>query len=158
MAPPPPSLAAIFAGLRTALEADRRTASFVDGVVLAVLLMLLGRLERMARTWHAAQRHGDEPLPEELLPYTMGERTLQVRLPTDGTHIALRTRRLYIFGPGPARAAACAPIPAARPWSVRALPAGHLHPSVIVIPVGKSRWCSTGISFLHKCESLAFAL
>lgn len=132
MAPPPPPLAAIFAGLRTALEADRRAASFVDGVVLAVLLMLLGRLERMARTWHAAQRHGDEPLPEELLPYAPGERTLQVRLPTDGTHIALRTRRLYIFGPGPDRGLRPHPrrTPLLRPRIARGPPASerHCHP------------------------------
>jgi hypothetical protein len=135
MAPPPPSLAAIFAGLRTALEADRRAASFVDGVVLAVLLMLLGRLERMACTWHAAQRHGDEPLPEELLPYAEGDRTLRVRLPTDGTHIALRTRRLYIFGPGPGRGLRPHPrrTPLARPRIAHAPPGPaaaqrHRHP------------------------------
>ena len=153
MAPPPPSLAAVFAGLRTALEADRRAASFVDGVVLAVLLMLLGRLERMARMWHAAQRHGDEPLPEELLPYTPGERTLRVRLPTDGTHIALRTRRLYIFGPGPGRGLRPHPrrTPLLRPRIARAPPGPtaaqrHRHPGRQIEAV------QHGHPFLFKCE------
>jgi hypothetical protein len=46
----PPTLPAIIAGLRTALEADARG---VSNLLLALLLRLLASLEPLARTWHA---------------------------------------------------------------------------------------------------------
>lgn len=101
MAPSPSPLAAIFAGLRIALEADRRGASIARGLVLSVLLLLLGRLERMACAWHAAQRRGDEPLPEELLPYTPRLPSLPSYVPGNSAEILALVRILYVIGPGP---------------------------------------------------------
>ena len=46
----PPTLPALIAGLRTALEADARG---VSNFLLALLLRLLASLEPLARTWHA---------------------------------------------------------------------------------------------------------
>ena len=131
MASSSPSLAAIFAGLRAALEADRRGASIVDALLIGILLLLVRRLERMASSWDQARLLSDEPLPDDLLPYALDpDRTLRVRLPTDGTHIALRTRRLYIFGPGPGRGLRPHPrrTPLMRPRIARGPPIGQSRP------------------------------
>jgi hypothetical protein len=120
-------LAAIFAGLRAALEADRRGASIVDAVLISILLLVVRRLERMASSWDQARLLSDEPLPDSLLPYAPhDDRTLRVRLATDGTHIVLRSRRLYIFGPGPGLGLRPHPrrTPLLRPRIARAPPAG----------------------------------
>lgn len=45
----PPTLPALIAGLRTALEADARG---VSNLLLTLLLRLLASLEPLARTWH----------------------------------------------------------------------------------------------------------
>ncbi len=73
----------------------------MDSLLLGLLLLLLRRLERMAQAWHAARLRGEEPLPEDFFPYTPRAFTPEIRLPTDGTHIALASRRQYVFGPGP---------------------------------------------------------
>ncbi len=49
----PPTLPALIAGLRTALEADARG---VSNLLLTLLLRLLASLEPLARTWHATTR------------------------------------------------------------------------------------------------------
>jgi hypothetical protein len=46
----PPTLPALIAGLRTALEADARG---VSNLLLTLLLRLFASLEPLARTWHA---------------------------------------------------------------------------------------------------------
>ncbi len=49
----PPTLPALIAGLRTALEADARG---VSNLLLALLLRLLTSLEPLARAWHTTTR------------------------------------------------------------------------------------------------------
>jgi hypothetical protein len=49
----PPTLPALIAGLRTALEADARG---VSTLLLALLTSLFARLESLALTWHSTPR------------------------------------------------------------------------------------------------------
>ena len=63
MTHPSPSLAAHFAGLRTVLHAQagevRPHAGALDGMLLALLSLILGQLERLARAWHPAPGQDD---------------------------------------------------------------------------------------------------
>ena len=57
MTHPPSPLEQAFARLRTSAQADAAACAHmpaaVEAMVLALLLRLLGQLERLARTWHA---------------------------------------------------------------------------------------------------------
>lgn len=65
----PATLHEAFASLRTALEAERETCAHmpaaVESMLLALLLRLLGGLERMALAWHASAARASyhTPLP-----------------------------------------------------------------------------------------------
>ncbi len=64
MTHPSSSLAGQFAGLRAALETQtgevRPHGGALDGMLLALLFLILGRLERLARAWHPAPGQGDQ--------------------------------------------------------------------------------------------------
>ena len=88
MAPQQTTLADRFAGLRAALEerpGEPRplAAAALDAMLLALLVSLLGRLERLARTWHPApaQEETDPQAWPPLFPPSL----------------------LYLLGPGPNR-------------------------------------------------------
>jgi hypothetical protein len=65
----PSPLADRFAGLRAALqqrpgELRPASAAALDAMLLALLVSLLGRLERLARTWHPAAAQEDSEQEE----------------------------------------------------------------------------------------------
>jgi hypothetical protein len=79
------ALADRFAALRAAARAERAGAAAVDTALLTLLILLLGRLERLARTWHPAPAPEAGPEAECHTPC--------------GINPAL----LYLIGPGPNR-------------------------------------------------------
>lgn len=71
MTSPPSPLPDLFTGLRAALQAQtgelRPHAGALDGMLLALLALLLAPLERLARAWHPATRQA-ESAPQEDWP------------------------------------------------------------------------------------------
>ena len=66
----PPPLANRFAGLRAAFETRTgelrpASAAALDAMLLALLVSLLGRLERLARAWHPAAPQEDSAEDEQ---------------------------------------------------------------------------------------------
>lgn len=68
----PLSLAAHFAGLRTALHARtgevRPHGGALDAMLLSLLSLLLGKLERLARAWHPAEDQAEEDFAHDPVP------------------------------------------------------------------------------------------
>lgn len=87
MTPAPASLAERLAVLRSTAQAERARATAVDAMLLTLLVLLLGRLERLARTWHPA------PDPAAAKPW-------EVKF---HTHCGMDHPLLYVLGPGPNR-------------------------------------------------------
>ena len=85
----PHGLAERFAVLRSTAQAERARAPAVDAVLLTLLVLLLARLERIARAWHPEPEAG----PDTARPW-------EVKF---HTHCGMDHPLLYVLGPGPNR-------------------------------------------------------
>ncbi len=128
MASPPSSLPELFAGLRAALQAQtgelRPHGGALDGMLLTLLSLLLGPLERLARAWHPAPRR-EETVPEEYWPDLPACHSPMAFLPPSLRYL-LGARRNRGMAPH-ARSTPLAPAPAARAPPPRA-PARGIRP------------------------------
>ena len=118
MAPDRSPLSERFAVLRLQAQADRARASAIDALLLGVIILLLGRLERIAQTWHPA------PAAETGEDSTRDDASLHALI-----------RLLYVLGPRPNRGMR----PHARPTSLRRPRSARAPPSARPPPVGSGR-------------------
>lgn len=139
----PSTLAELLASLRTALAAEQaraRVSAGLDAVLLGLLMILLGRLERLAQAWHPPITHDDSD---------QADLQDDAAVTYDPRHCLIQLS--YVYGPGPGRGMKSHPraTPVLRPRSSRAPPPPGQASSVAFQGPARPR-PSTSLLFLYR--------